>query len=68
MNGMNSHSNGDAAFHRAAPGIPKQNLVDILMLLSAIESWSFSSNSKMPDYLIERLDTSIEVIRKEVLK
>ena len=37
------------------------------MLLSALESWSFSTDKPLPDYLLERLDVALAVLRDEVL-
>ena len=44
----------------------EQNL-EMLMLLSALESAFFASKSTMPDYLIERIDRAVELLRAEVL-
>lgn len=33
--------------------------LDLLMLLSALESWAFSTGKPLPDYLLERLNTAI---------
>ena len=46
----------------------KEQYLDLLQLLSAIESWSFADKHRMPDYLYERIDLSIELLRNEVLK
>lgn len=46
----------------------KQDYLDIIKLLSALESWSFSTGSKFPDYLGEQIIDSIEKLSKEVLK
>ena len=46
----------------------KQNALELLKLLSALESWSFSSKTPMPDYLLERLSESINQLTDEVLK
>ena len=46
----------------------KQDQLDIIKLLSALESWSFSTGSKFPDYLGEQLVDAIEKLSKEVLK
>ena len=46
----------------------KKQILDTLMLLSAIESWGLSSGSKMPDYLSDQLLECVEVLRNEVLK
>jgi hypothetical protein len=46
---------------------PTQAL-EIIKLLSALESWSFSLKSNLPDYLLEKIAASIEVLEQEVLK
>ena len=45
----------------------KPEALDLLMLLSALESWAFSLGKTPPDYLIERTDKAIELLRAEVL-
>lgn len=45
----------------------KQQTLDTLMLLSALESWSFSANSPLPDYLCERISDTINVLRDELI-
>ena len=42
--------------------------LEIIKLLSALESWSFSLKEKLPDYLLEKIAASMEVLEKEVLK
>ena len=39
-----------------------------LLLLSALESWSFSTGQQLPDYLHDRLCGVVDVLRKEALK
>ena len=46
--------------------LTKSQIVDLLTLLSAVESWSLSAGQKMPVYLIERIDASLELLRKGV--
>jgi len=46
----------------------KQDCLDLLTLLSALESWSFSVKECLPDYLHERLSNAIESLSREVLK
>ncbi len=46
----------------------KQDHLDILMLLSALESWSFSVGKPLPDYLLEKLGEVLVKLEKEVLK
>jgi hypothetical protein len=41
--------------------------LDLLMLLSAIESWSFSVKSPFPDYLHEKIERNVEALTNEVL-
>jgi len=41
--------------------------LDVLMLLSALESWTLSFGKPMPDFFIERLNDVVEVLRKQVL-
>ena len=45
----------------------KPQILDLLMLLSAIESWSFADKHRMPDYLYERIDQTIDLLRKELI-
>lgn len=46
----------------------KQQALDILLLLSALESWGFSTNNMFPDYLHERLTTTMGLLSEEVLQ
>ena len=46
----------------------KEQILEIIKLLSALESWSFSAGQKLPDYLFERLDLTIAQLGKELLK
>ena len=46
----------------------KPEALELAMLLSALESWGMSNNQRLPDYLIERLDNSLEVLRAEILE
>ena len=38
------------------------------MLLSALESWSFSTGKPLPDYLLERIDVALDALCDEVLR
>lgn len=44
----------------------EQNL-ELLMLLSALESWSFAAEHRLPESLATRLDATIYALRAEVL-
>lgn len=48
----------------------KQDYLELLMLLSALESWSFSfaDRQRLPDWLQENLDNSIDKLKAEILK
>ena len=46
----------------------KKDKLDILMLLSAIESWGFADGKPMPDYLHEGIDSLMDKLRNEVLE
>ena len=46
----------------------KEQALDLIKLLSAVESWSFADKHRMPDYLYEKIDEGIKVLEKEVLK
>lgn len=48
--------------------IEKKDALELIELLSALESWSFSSKTTLPDYLLERLDLNIEKLRVVVLE
>jgi len=45
----------------------KQQILDLLMLLSALESWSFSEGKRLPDYLHDNLCTAVDCLTKELL-
>lgn len=46
----------------------KQQILDIIKLLSALEGWSFAEKHCLPDYLLEDLDNMVELLSSEVLK
>lgn len=45
----------------------KEFALQMIMLLSAVESWSFSTKERLPDYLHERLADIVEHLSKQVL-
>jgi len=46
----------------------KEQILDTIKLLSALEAWSFANNHRLPDYLLQDLDKTVEVLSAEVLK
>lgn len=45
----------------------KKEALQIIKLLSAVESWAFSLKERMPDYMHEDLTLSIEVLERIIL-
>ena len=45
----------------------KNETLALIKLLSAIESWSFSTGSRLPDYLHERLDDHVQALTERLL-
>ena len=46
----------------------KEIALRLMMLLSALESWSFSTGHRLPDHTFDELNDLVELLRKEVLK
>ena len=46
----------------------KQQLIELIKILSALESWSFADKHRLPDYLLDKLELQIEILTNEVLK
>ena len=45
----------------------REQKLDIMMMLSAIESWGFATKNMIPDYLHDRLADAVDLLRAEVL-
>lgn len=45
-----------------------QELLQLMRLLSALESWAFSTKTSLPDYLHDDLGTMLGRIEEEILK
>ena len=45
----------------------KQEALDLIKLLSAVESWGMCNNMHLPDYLQEQVDVAMKALTKEVL-
>lgn len=41
----------------------RTDAIDLLMLLSALESWALANTTKLPDYLHDRMAKQIETLR-----
>ena len=46
----------------------KEEALKIIKLLSAMESWAFSTKNMLPDYLHEELSRALAVLEKIVLE
>ena len=46
----------------------KEDAIKLIKLLSALESWAFSTKTQLPDYLHEDLCLSVEKLEKIVLE
>ena len=45
----------------------KKQILDMLMLLSALESWSMSRSDRLPDYLCDGIANTTDALVKEIL-
>ena len=45
----------------------REQTLELLMLLSALESWSFAAEHRLPEMLATRLDAAVDALRSEVL-
>lgn len=46
----------------------RAQIIDLLMLLSALESQLFADGKRVPDYLVERIDSTVELLKSEAMK
>ena len=45
----------------------KAELLELIKLISALESWAFSTQAKFPEYLVERIELALDKLTAEVL-
>jgi hypothetical protein len=46
----------------------KKDQLEMLMLLSALESWGFSVKEMFPDYLHDELSRKVDLLKKSILE
>lgn len=46
----------------------KKDLLALMRLLSALESWSFSARCTLPDYLHDDLSRMVALLEEQILK
>lgn len=45
----------------------RKDALELIKLLSALESWAFSTQAKFPEYLVERIELALDKLTAEVL-
>lgn len=45
----------------------REQTLELLMLLSAMESWSFAAEHRLPEGLAARLDKAVDLLKDEIL-
>ena len=69
IQGSNDHHDAALAAQTASSdGMTREQSIDLLMLLSAVESCLMCDGRRIPDYLVERIDNAIDVLKSEVMK
>jgi len=46
----------------------REEALAAIKLLSALESWAFSQQSRLPDYLVDDIQRSMELLERIVLE
>jgi len=46
----------------------REQILDVIKLLSALEAWSFANQHAIPDYLLVDLDKSVGMLSTELLR
>lgn len=46
----------------------KEEALQSIKLLSALESWAFSQSARLPDYLVDDIQRSMNVLERIVLE
>lgn len=46
----------------------REQALDLLLLLSALESVLMADGKRVPDYLFDRLEEAVKVLKEEVMK
>ena len=46
----------------------KEKLLDVLMVISALESWAYAQKAVFPDYLIEEVAQAVESLKAAILE
>lgn len=46
----------------------KDELLELVKLLSALEGWGFTEQKRIPDYLLERINYCVEFLCEKIKK
>ena len=46
----------------------KEQCLDMIRLLAALQSWTFATKESLPDYLLDDIGTAMDLLYKEALK
>jgi hypothetical protein len=46
----------------------KEEALQVIKLLSAMESWAFSQSTRLPDYLVDDIQRSMAVLERILLE
>ena len=63
---MSTDSKNPRASARGA--VNKKQMLDLMRLLSALESWAMSRSERLPDYLHEQIANSTEALEGYILE
>lgn len=50
------------------PAMTDKDLLALMRLLSALESWGFSTGTRLPDYLLDQIAESVGKLEAAILK
>lgn len=46
----------------------KEKMLDIIMVISSLESWAYAQKAAFPDYLIEEVAQAVEALKEAILE
>jgi hypothetical protein len=46
----------------------KEKMLDVLMTISALESWAYAQKAAFPDYLIEEVAQAVDALKQAILR
>jgi hypothetical protein len=46
----------------------REQMLDLLMLISALESWAMAQTARLPDYLLEDIGKAVGQLRAQLIE